>query len=247
LTAGATGPLRTLAFGPLGAGPWAAAWSGPEFSLLLGGVPPGSAIADAAVALEGEGTSEDWKLRGDGLELMIAPQAEPVRFVQDGDFEQLCRVSGHVTVFGHEHPVSCLGRRATRSALDIAGCESIRDVAAWFEPDDGIGLIAFRPRRSRGQDRDLITAAVLDPAGAAVVDDPRLSTTYDEHGAPVRAGMELWMDGDESAQYPRRAAGEAVGAGVEVDVEGLTIRAELLRWHSRGREGAGVYLLARRR
>jgi hypothetical protein len=58
--------------------------------------------------------------------------------------------------------------------------------------------------------------------------------------------LELWLGGEQES-YPRRAAGESVGLGVSSFPPGLEIHAELLRCHSRGREGTGVYLLARLR
>ena len=45
-------------------------------------------------------------------------------------------------------------------------------------------------------------------------------------------------------QYPRRAAADAVGEAVRVQLDGITVAAWPLLWHSRGEEGAGVYILA---
>ncbi len=46
--------------------------------------------------------------------------------------------------------------------------------------------------------------------------DPRLSTTYDEHGEPLRVGVELWLGDDEDGeQWPRRVAGAATGSRVD--------------------------------
>jgi hypothetical protein len=68
--------------------------------------------------------------------------------------------------------------------------------------------------------------------------------------------IELWLDQDpEVEQFPRRAAGEALvtrgasaaeptAASVDGEPE---VQAQPLRCHSRGREGAGVYLLVRPR
>jgi hypothetical protein len=57
-------------------------------------------------------------------------------------------------------------------------------------------------------------------------------------------GLELWVgDGDE--QFPRRAAGEALGPGEELSAGAMTVRILPLRCHSAGHDGPGVYLLAR--
>jgi hypothetical protein len=91
----------------------------------------------------------------------------------------------------------------------------------------------------------VITAAVIDPESAGAVADPRFSTTYDRGGAPIRSSFELWL-GRAEDEYPRRAAGEAVGPRAAHRDGGIDVQASLFRWHSRAREGAGVYILARR-
>jgi hypothetical protein len=93
----------------------------------------------------------------------------------------------------------------------------------------------------------VISAAVLDPGGSAPVEDPRLSTTYAADGWVRRAGLELWLGGDEDQQLVRRAAGQATGARGAADAGAVEDRAELFRWHSHGRDGAGIYLMAMRR
>jgi hypothetical protein len=166
----------------------------------------------------------------------------------DGDpvgFEQLCRARGRLALDGDEHAVDCLARRAVRAdGPDTGRVESVRDVCALFEPADGLALVSLRQRSSRGHDGDVLTAAVLDSEAGAPVADPRFSTTYNRDGLPIRSSFELWL-GQTEEEYPRRAAGEAVGphaAGRDGDFD---VNASLFRWHSRGREGAGVYILAR--
>jgi hypothetical protein len=51
---------------------------------------------------------------------------------------------------------------------------------------------------------------------------------------------------DEHETLPRRAAGEATAASLEWEAAGFALQAVPLRWHSRGEDGAGVYLLGRR-
>ena len=121
-------------------------------------------------------------------------------------------------------------------------------MSTWFEPDEGLALMAFRARKAKSHDGDVVTAAVLGPERAAPVEDPRLTTTYDAGGWPIRAGLELWLAGEgEEEQFPRRASGEAAGARAQSAAGELDLRAEPFRWHSRGRDGAGIYILARRR
>jgi hypothetical protein len=241
--------LRAVTFGDLAAGAWGAAWGEQRPFVALGDVGAGGSLLGSAV-LEGDGKDDEWRLVGDHAELVIAPEGAPARVASAGGagFEQLCRVHGHWMLGGAELPVDCLGRRGARAEpLDRRRFGSWRDVSAWFAPDEGAALLSMRPRRAAGHADDAVTAAWFEAGGAAPVHDPRLSTTYDEQGAPARVGLELWLrgddDDDDNNQYPRRIAGEAVGASVSGALGDLELRAELLRCHSRGREGAGVYLL----
>jgi hypothetical protein len=129
--------------------------------------------------------------------------------------------------------------------VELDGSASLRDVSAWFEPDAALAVVALRPRRARGHDADVVTGAVIDPEASAAVAEPRFSTTYDGAGAPIRSSLELWL-GQTEDEYPRRAAGEAVGPRASQRDGDFEVQASLFRWHSRAREGAGVYIVARR-
>jgi hypothetical protein len=222
-------PLRTVTFGDLEAGTWGVFW-GP-FAAIDGTLLPSPTI-------EGTSSQEDWRLIADGAELTVTaagPASPPDAFAQ------LCRVHGQVG----ERAIDCLGRRGSDpQELDPSRFESVREISAWFEPDEGLALVALRPRKARDHGADVVTAALLDRAETVTVADPRLSTTYAADGRPSRMSLELWLD-DEQEQYPRRAAGEAVGDAVSSATAGLEIQAAPLRCHSRGREGTGVYLIAR--
>jgi hypothetical protein len=63
-------------------------------------------------------------------------------------------------------------------------------------------------------------------------------------------GLELWLeqpeDTEEDAHHPPyRAAGEATGATVSTAAGSLAVEGRLFRWHWRGNDGAGVYLIVR--
>jgi hypothetical protein len=238
--------LRTVAFGDPNAGVWGKVLvqdEQPAAFVALG------AGADAAtftsLVLEGSDDAEQWRLRTGDAELTIAPAGTAVGSTRIAGFDQLCRVTGAFVTGGSEHRVDSLGHRAARSiADDAARFESIREVCAWFESGDGLALVSLRPRRARGHDADLVAAALLDADDGVAVADPRLSTTYTAAGSPSRVSLELWT-GAEDEQFPRRAAGEAVGARARQASGGSDVLAELLSWHSRGADGTGVYLLAR--
>lgn len=271
--------LRALAFGDLDTGSWGVAWiPGPvSHASLAVGARSGATIVSAT--LQGGNRDEQWRLEGDGVEIVLSPSGPSVDSDAPGDgiegFDQLCTVGGHFTHNGDQVPVECLGWRSARSGgLDVGRLASFRQVSAWFEPGEGLALLALRPRRSGGQESDLIAAAVLDAEQRRSVVDPRMSTTYTGAGVPTRAGLELWLedgsspageaqpdgDGDVATpegdrgpagppaqQYPHRAAGEALGPHADWDVAEFDLHAELFRWHNRGRDGAGVYLLGNHR
>ncbi|MBV9363882.1 MAG: hypothetical protein JOY89_06565 [Solirubrobacterales bacterium] len=247
--------LRTLAFGGLEApASWGAAWAAdPDHPTLttVGAGRDWSVLQDVCLS-PGEG-SEEWRLAGGTTTLDVSPTGEAVAAPASESgieaWDQLCRVTGRFELNGAERSVECLGLRSWFSpVLELERYESIRAVSTWFGPDEGMALAAFRPRKAKAHDRDVLAATVIAADGPARVEDPRLSTTYAEGGWPVRAGLELWVTGKEpDQQYPRRASGEATGARAEALSGTLELRAEPFRWHSRGRDGAGMYLLARRR
>jgi hypothetical protein len=244
--------VRCLAFGDLDAGVWGAAWipgDGPVS--VAAGAGPASAVA--AAELEGDGVDRDWSLRGDGLELSIAAAGDPAGIeaasALDG-VDQLSHATGRITLDGTEHQIDAPGWRAVLGTLpNDDELLSLRLVSAWFGPGDGLALLALRPRRARGQEGDLVAATVFEPERALPVSDPRLSTTYAASGLPARAGVELWTVTEpvepegEPQEHPHRAAGEALGPRATWTEGRLALEAAPFRWHSNGRDGAGVYLL----
>jgi hypothetical protein len=119
----------------------------------------------------------------------------------------------------------------------------VRELAAWFGPSEAIAVIALRPRKHKGQEQDRIQAAVVDPEAAVLIVDPRLSTTFTAAGRASRVGLELWSEDEE--QPPLRVAGEALARGARLSAPGWELTVDWLACHRRGRDGAGVYLLAR--
>jgi hypothetical protein len=243
--------VRSISFGDLEAGVWGAAWWSQEPIAVVGVVGAAPLTLDAVTTLDGEDAAEEWRLKGRCVELTLAPAGDAADAVADeaAGFEQLCRVDGLFVVDGEERSVACLGRRSRRrQAFDAGRFESFREVSAWYEPDEAVVVSSLRPRRARGHEAAVISAVLLEPGTPPPVSDPRLSTTYTSAGAPARMTLELWLEGeDEAEHYPRRMAGEAVGTGAQVSLAGAELRAELLRCHSRGRAGVGVYLLIRSR
>jgi hypothetical protein len=242
--------LRTLAFG--NGSVWGAIWSADSAGAALSALGVGSdvnVVPDLRLPASGTTDGDEWRLDGDGVALLVAPVGELVDVQAAPDalagWDQLCRVTG---TLGSAR-VDCRGLRSGWSEdFDPAQFDSIRAVAVWFDSDEAFALTAFRPRKAKHHDGDLLAAAVIAPDGSAAVEDPRLSTTYAADGWPARAGLELWLSGEEpERQYPRRASGEAIGPRAQAVAGELELQAEPFEWHSRGRVGAGMYLLASRR
>lgn len=250
-------PFRTLSFGDLETGVWGSAWSlddGRGGFCLFGD-------AAAARSLEPPATivvSDDqgaWELTGQGVELRCVPAAEPAAV--SGGFDHLAHVHGRLSALGAERELDCLGRCGARDALAPQEFESVRDVAAWFEPDQGLAVLAARPRGASSHAQDVLSASAFEEGHSLALNDSRLSTTYLAAGLPARASFELWPEPVEAADdesldeaeepRPRRAAGEAIGPGASYEGAGLSVRGAPFRFHSRGRPGAGVYVLARTR
>lgn len=244
-----------LAFGDPAGGVWGAALDASSSALAFGdrhGATAGAAITDGGWCCEDRG----WHLQGEGFDLQVAPagedQASPARDDEarpDADglgasgYQELCGVRGTLTLAGSPRRVDCIGTRCVIEGVDAASLRSARAVSGWFAADDAFLLLALRAGVQRGQDADLVAATLFDPEGWVPVVDPRLSTTYGDDGMPRRTSLELWV-GEGENEFPRRAAGEAQGAAAELHAAGLGLRVVPLRCHSRGHEGAGVYLLA---
>ena len=255
MTATSRPRLRTVSFAALDGGVWGAALDdGARFITL--GTPAG---AGSVVGRESVGWSEEndrWRLAGDGFELLITPAdapAEESEVVPAGDSDagtsehQLCHVRGRYTLGGAEYAVDCAGARATRDrGAALHSFDSVRVISALFEGDQGLTLLSCRPQGATDHQHDLLTAALCEKGSCLPVSDPRLSTTYTSSGLPARVSLEFWL-GEREGQYLRRAAGEALTPAAVLDAPGLEARAAAFRWHSRGLEGRGVYLLARSR
>ncbi|MGB9185061.1 MAG: hypothetical protein WCB67_13450 [Solirubrobacteraceae bacterium] len=261
-------PLRLVAFGDLQGMVWGAAVDAGEPAIVFGTPVASEAVAGAEhIQFRVEG--DRWHLTGPGFDLLVSapepladaasgaevtppadsapsalatPPAAPGPSATGDD--ELCAITGTVTVSGSEQTIECLGTRSTDPDFERDGLDSLRSVAGWFGPHRGVTLRALRPQRSRGQEGDRVSASLFEPEGRIEVDEPRLSTTYAAADRPVRTSLELWIGAGEE-QYPRRAAAEALGAGGAAKSDNLSLQVTPLRCHAGGLEGAGVYLVAR--
>jgi hypothetical protein len=249
MTSTVASSLRSLAFGDVEGTIWGGALDAGTPAIVFG-APGGTGSASGPTALDWSEEGRGWRLSGDGFELHVKPGGEALPAAADGDssagvtgFEELCRVEGVVSIGAAEHAVDCVGTRSVVDGIDVRALESIRAVSGWFADDQALALLAFRARRSTDHEADLIAATLFDPDGWLPVQDPRLSTTYADSGLPARANLELWIGEGENG-FPRRAAAEAAGAGAGVNADSFDLLVAPLHCHSRGLEGAGVYVLA---
>jgi hypothetical protein len=245
MAASAFPTLLTFAFTGPGEELWGTGWfplaHGSGLILIADGE------SAAAVVAELEDDDNTWHVRAPDVELTVAATGDPIPLSsapEGAGFTQRATVRGTVTVAGRALEVNATGRRSAHATPDeVPKYDSIREVSGWFDGDEAVSLIALRPRKPKGHEQDIVAAAVIAPEQPLVIVDPRLSTTYDATGRPARVNLELWTDDPE--QFPRRLAGEAAHRGAEASGAGWTLTAELMRCHTRGRDGSGVYLLAR--
>ncbi len=253
MTADLPSSFRILSFGDVEGSLWGTVIDAGETAIAFA-TPDGAFSASGASAVQLAEDGDGWRLTGEGIELLVVPvrpaveeddpntsAAEDRRLGTPGD--DFCQITGTLSANGTEQTVQCPGVRSRGGGLDLQGLDSLRWVAAWFEADRGLSLLASRPARSKGQERDRIAATVFDADAWLAVDDPRLSTTYRDDGAPTRANLELWI-GDEEEQHSRRAAAEATDGNATLSATGIQLQAIPLRCHTGGIDGAGVYLLA---
>ena len=255
----ATAELRALTFGTLDGSLWAAVIDRGAPALVVGtdgDSPAAEGIADGLAWADGDAGA--WTLSGDGVALTVTPTTEPVPDPEPADGkpqptfqpppegpadQQLCRVTGTVTIGGAQRAVDCVGTRLQASGKDVAAAASVRVTSAWFADDQAVALLALRPDRGQSHEHESLTATLFDAAAWIPVSEPRLSTTYDGSGAPRATGLELWLTDGEN-EYPRRVAGERERDGASASAPGVRLSVTPLRCHSRGLDGPGVYVLA---
>ena len=179
------------------------------------------------------------RLRGEAGDLAIS-SGPPAITGPDGQTDlSLVRVAG--SLLGAE---AADGGGLRFPGRPPAKIDSVRLVYANFSPARSLALLAVRPTRARGQDRDEMSVACLGERDGVSAFDPRLSSTYDGEGWLRRVGIELWLGEDEEADlYSLRMAGEATGVTATLEIDGAVVRAQPFACHSRGDAGVGVYLL----
>jgi hypothetical protein len=229
-------------FGDLEADLWGIVVGGPQPKAAIAGLTDADlSLQPGELGTEGETT---WTLIGSGYTLRIERVDEATATPEAQRTLESCRVSGAVRIGDAEREFDVRGVYSTQLVADDV--ESLRFVGTWFPAGHEIALLSSRPRGAAGHDHDTVDVVASGEEHPLVI-DPRLSTTYDEHGDLRRFGVELWLGDDrDGEQWPRRVAGTATGSRLSGATEGASIAAHAMRCVSREVSGAGVYVLARR-
>jgi hypothetical protein len=255
--ADAAAGLYGLARVASGAGPDGSA-SASALAVALAGRDTLGAIAEAGAEPPGQLTAvteeplERWVVRGAGelsFELTFEALTPPAEYggrqalVKAGGmegYEQLCRVRGKIG----DRPVRGLGQRGhSWGNPDWDKIALTRAVGAWFDDATGIALATVRPAKADHHADEAHWGASLDPERTRTVDEVRLSTTTDEAGRHIRAGIELWIGSDD--EYPYRGTGEVL-SGSTLELGALRLDVAFFQWHIEGRTGVGRYDILRR-
>jgi hypothetical protein len=249
--------LYGLARVAAGAGSDGAA-SSSALAIAFAGREPLGAIAEAGASppeelvVATEAPLERWTVRASGeltFELTFEALTPPAEYggrqavVKAGGmegYEQLCRVRGTMG----ERRVRAVGQRGhSWGNPDWDKIALTRAVGAWFDDGTGSVLASVRPVKASSHADEGIWAAVLDSERALSVEEPRLSTTTDEAGRQIRAGLELWVDKDDD--YPTRGVGEVL-TGSTLELGALRLDVAFFAWHIEGRTAVGRYDIIRR-
>lgn len=185
----------------------------------------------------------------------LDPDLEVAKLGGMAGYEQLVAVQGTVRAGRGQRTVRCLGQRGhSWGAPDWSRLSLARTLGVWLEGGVGLTLVAVRPAKAEHHGAEAIGCTLLVPPADDVgpddalavpvpVADPRLSTTYDEDGRQLAAGLELYVGEDDGV--PHRAAGEVV-CGTTLDLGSLRLDSAFLRWRMEGRTGVGRYDVLRR-
>jgi hypothetical protein len=201
------------------------------------------------VVFDGDGGGFDLRFEALGTPLELDGETAAARAAGLQGYEQPCRVSGTARAGGRRHTVECLGQRGRQwGTPDWERIALSRTLSAWLGEDRAISLAAVRPAHASSHEEEAVTAWLVTPAedapSAVLVDDPRLSTTYDGEGRQRRAGIELWPEPDSA--FPHRAAGEAV-CRTALALGDLELQTAFFAWRMEGSRGVGRYDVLRRR
>jgi hypothetical protein len=196
------------------------------------------------VALSGDGVTMELEASAISapIDLTEPPTAAVARSAGVRRYEQLCDVRGEANVNGSRLELAGTGRRAHAWGLPLPEGGLVRSLYAVSE-DEALSVTAARPQPSAAHGEEVLAAFLARPdEPPALFEDARLSTIYDGSGAIRKAGLELYMPGDE---YPRRASGQARAATV-LESGGVRLAVSFFGWSVQGTPAQGSYQVVSR-
>lgn len=202
---------------------------------------------DATLSEDGGTTRAQAKGGWGSLQAEVKPPAEAGP-VSSG------RATVDLTVAGKKRSFECPGAFG-----DLAGArqgdgdgrgngdsdpELLRSLVALRDDGSALTLRSTLPRGGNGHGEEQYEAWLLEPDGIEPrrVDEPLLSTQYDEDGDQMRAGLELWIGAED--EVPLRGSG-ARACGTTLPLEGWSLRAAFFSWTIEGIPGSGSYMIWR--
>ena len=218
----------------------------------LGAIAEAGAEPPPVLTATTETPLERWTVRGTGeleFDLTFEALTPPAEYggrqavVKAGGmegYEQLCRVRGKIG----DRPVKAFGQRGhSWGNPDWDKIALTRAIGGWFDDGSGVVLATVRSTKAQHHADEATWGAQLSPEGTRAVEEVRFSTTTDEAGRHIRAGIELWVDSDDD--YPYRGTGEVL-SGSTLELGALRLDVAFFRWHIEGRTGIGRYDVIRR-
>jgi hypothetical protein len=190
------------------------------------------ADADASFELEAHAVSAP-------VDLSEAPTGAAGERAAITRYEQICELRGDVRVPRGRFAVRCLGRRqhawGTNDWGRVARRRSLYAASAAL----GVTAVTVRPAGSTGHGEESRDAYLVSPdEGALAFEEVRISTVFGSDRLPSKAGLELFMSGDE---YPRRVSGEALCGTALESANGSSGSISFFRWSVDGEPALGAY------
>ena len=154
-------------------------------------------------------------------------------------YEQICELRGDVQLPRGRLDIRCLGRRQhTWGVHDWRRVVRRRSLYAASDAR-GITAISSRPAGAAGhgdESRDAYLVSAGDPP--LEFEEVRISTVFGSDRLPSKAGLELFMSGDE---YPTRVSGEAACGTTFESANGSSGSLSFFRWSVDGEPALGAY------
>lgn len=189
--------------------------------------------------LETEGETAHAEASLDGVSLKAEASTASAGAIRSGSARLTLAVDGAERQI---EAVAAYGRLALANGSPLGVLRSLSALPAGDGP--GVAAGSARPEGAPGHDQERLAAWLLPASGEMTeVQEPLLSTQYDESGAQSRAGLELWVDAED--RLPMRVAGVRV-SDAAVELDGWRLRAAFFRWALEGAEAVGSYLIWRR-